>query len=150
MIRWKTEWQTTPVFLLWEAQELCKMAKRYDTERRAPHSTGWEVSNIATGEEWRTTPNTPERVKPCSLRSHPRKPPTTKIKTKTDQTGRGTSLGVQWFRIHCQGRGHRLTSSSGKIPHAVTTTKSMHLITCACAKEPRRQNHHREKPSNCK
>ena len=34
VIHWRREWQTTPVYLLWEPHELYKKTKRYDTSKR--------------------------------------------------------------------------------------------------------------------
>ena len=37
VIHWRREWQTTPVYLLWELHKLYKRTKRHDTERWVPH-----------------------------------------------------------------------------------------------------------------
>ena len=36
VIHWRREWQTTPVFLLWEPHEQYKKVKIYDTRRKPP------------------------------------------------------------------------------------------------------------------
>ena len=54
MIHLRKDWQTTPVYLLWEPHELYKKAKRYDTKRWA-----LQVRRclICYWEEWRTITN---------------------------------------------------------------------------------------------
>jgi len=36
VIRWRREWETTSVYLLWEPHELYERPKRYDTKRSVP------------------------------------------------------------------------------------------------------------------
>ena len=57
VIHWRREWQTTPVYLLWEPHKLFKRTKRYDTKDETLRSEGVQY---ATGEEQRTT-NRPKK-----------------------------------------------------------------------------------------
>ena len=52
VVHWRTEWQTTSSFLLWEPHEQYEKVKRYDTERWAPEVSrcpiyywGWVEGN---------------------------------------------------------------------------------------------------------
>ena len=56
MIHWKREWQTAPVYLLWDPHELYKRPKRYDTKKWVPRCKGVQY---ATGEEQRRITNSP-------------------------------------------------------------------------------------------
>ena len=60
----RREWKITPVPLPWEAHELYKKAKRYDTKRWAPHPpTGQKVSNMLLGKRGEQLPRASERMK---------------------------------------------------------------------------------------
>ena len=60
VIHWRTEWETTPVYLPWELHELYKKAKYMTLKDEPPRSEGVQY---ATGEEWRGTTNSSERMK---------------------------------------------------------------------------------------
>ena len=52
VIHWRREWQTTPVFLLWEPHEQYEKAEIYDTRRKTlPPPTRTEGVQYATKEE---------------------------------------------------------------------------------------------------
>ena len=60
VMHWKGEWQTTPVYLLWEPHKLYKKAKTYDTKMSPPI---WKVSNMLLGKSREQLLIAPERMK---------------------------------------------------------------------------------------
>ena len=59
---WRTQWQTTSVFLPWELHEEYEKAKRYDTVKdELPRSEG---AQNATGEQWRNNSRKDEETEP--------------------------------------------------------------------------------------
>ena len=61
VIHWGREWQTTPVFLLWEPHEHNEKAKRCDTRRWVP--SGQKVLNMLLGKSGEQLLKSPERMK---------------------------------------------------------------------------------------
>ena len=61
VVHWRREWQTTPVFWLWEPHEYYEKAERYDTRRWAP--PGWKVFNMLLGKSRGQLLVSPERMK---------------------------------------------------------------------------------------
>lgn len=146
MIHCRTEWQTTPIFSLREPHELYKKANRYGTERWIPQVGRCPV--LLLGKSGGQLQIAPERMKLCSLGSHPRKLP----KTRSQSKKQSHWLSGPVVQNPPANAGDTETEYLiQKDSTCRTANKPMRYINnWSCDLEPQLENHHHEKPSNRK